>query len=162
MCCWIRAAVALLLVSAHALGQAAPIGAERVLLQPKGTECLDTRDNNRIPLVLTNRSTERIAFHLSAPGQERNWIHARSFDIDFGPLHSNENVGVVLDEYFPSERQVRFDPGDQMDVLVTADVSPTPGYTGKVRARLRDTEGRQYVSEELEVCRLIEAASTGK
>ena len=157
MCPWIRSAVALLFVLAHALAQAAPIEDERLLVQPKGEKCLDTRDNNRIPLVLTNRSTERIAFHLSAPGQERNWIHARSFDIDFGPLNSNENVGVTLSEYFPSRRQVRFDPGDQMDVFVTADIWPTPGYTGKVRARLRDTAGRQYVSEELEVCKVLDA-----
>ncbi|WNH54212.1 hypothetical protein [Stenotrophomonas oahuensis] len=160
MLLWIRSALALLLASNQA--QAASDDPGLVLVQPKERECLDTRNHGRIPLVLTNRSAGRIAFHLSAPGQERNWIHARSFDIDFGPLNSNENVGVVLDEHFPSGRQVRFDPGDQMDVFVTADIWPTPGYTGKVRARLRDTEGRQYVSEELDVCQVSDAADTEK
>lgn len=75
---WMSAAVASLFASGQALAQAAPIGSELVLVQPKGTACLDTRDNTRIPLRLTNRSTERIAFHLSAPGQERNWLHTRS------------------------------------------------------------------------------------
>ncbi len=133
-----------------------------MLVQPKGGQCLDTRNHGRIPLALTNRSAQRIAFHLSAPGHERDLIHARSFDIDLGPLQSYENVGVILAEYFPSERQVRFDPGDQMDVFVSADVWPTPGYKGKVRARLRDAEGRQYVSEQLEVCQAFDAADTDK
>lgn len=159
---WMSAAVASLFASAQALARAAPIGAELVLVEPKGTACLDTRDNSRIPLRLSNRSAERIAFHLSAPGEERNWLHARSFDIDFVPPRSYENVGVILAEYYPSERQVRFESGDQMDVFVTADLWPRPGYTGKVRARVRDTQGRLHVSEELDVCPAINSADTEK
>lgn len=157
---WMSAAVASLFASAQALPQAAPFGSELVLVEPKGTACLDTRDNTRIPLRLTNRSTERIAFHLSAPGQERDWLHARSFDIELVPPRSHEIVGGDMDEYARSERQVRFESGDQMDVFVTADLWPRPGYTGKVRARVRDTQGRLHVSEELDVCPAINAADT--
>lgn len=144
----------LILLALSAEGYAAQNTVEPLLIEPKSNDCLDTRSNSAIPLMITNQSKGRLAFHLSDPSGPPYELHPHSFSVDFVSPMSTDNVGVILGEVSPPQHEMRLDQGDQAEVHADALAWPSPGYTGLVRVQIKDTHGRQYVSRELAVCPL--------
>ncbi|RRU06578.1 hypothetical protein EGJ34_17025 [Stenotrophomonas sp. 278] len=147
---WLRAAAMVLVASATAYAAPDPTGG--VLVQPDGTECLDTRDSGAIPLVLSHRAEERTAFPLAVAAGPPYRLHPYSFSIEFVSPTQYEKVTTVLEHFRQPDQDVTFETGDRLPVLAYATQWPLPGYAGKVRARVRDGAGRWHSSEELSVC----------
>lgn len=148
-----RLAIAgLISLALSAEGYAAQNTVEPLLIEPKSTDCLDTRSNNAIPLMITNQSKGRLAFHLSDTSGPPFELHPYAFSIEFKDPGITKMSGVIIEHFSSPSDEVRFDPGDQLDLLAYASLWPEPGYTGLVQVQIKDTHGRQYVSRELAVC----------
>ena len=157
---WTFAALIALLVAACSHGRLVP--REYVFVEASGPHCLDTSRNDEIPLVITNRSARRIAFYSAETSGPPYVLHPYAFAINFAEPRSDDKLGVLLEQYFPPKNEVRLDPGDRAEVLAYASLWPRPGYTGRVRAEVTDTNGRPYLSEELAVCAATKMSASGR
>ncbi|QGW63753.1 hypothetical protein GOY17_01765 [Lysobacter soli] len=157
---WTFAASIALLVAACSHGRMDP--RKSVLVEVSVQRCLDTLRNDEIPLVITNRSDRQVAFFSTGTSGPPYVLHPYAFAINFAEPRSDDELGVLLEHYIPPKNEVRLDPGDRAEVLAYASLWPLPGYTGRVRAEVTDTNGRPYVSEELAVCVSTAMSASGR
>lgn len=160
---WAFAGPIVLLVSACAHGNMDPLDA--VVVEPAGgSDCLDVSHHDAIPLVITNRSPRRVAFLAAERSGPPYVLHPYAFSIDFAEPRSDNSLGVMvlLEHYVPPKDEVRLGPGDRTQVTAYASLAPLPDYTGRVRAKVTDTRGRQHLSHELAVCAATETSASGR
>ena len=157
---WMFAASIALLATACVHGRVDP--GEAVVVEPRGADCLDMSRNGAIPLVVTNRSPRRVAFHVAGVSGPPYVLHPYAFAIDFVEPKSYDNVVAAIEHFYSPTNDVWLGAGDRAEVEAYASIWPRPGYTGMVRARITDTNGRHYRSRELAVCAADATSTSGR